>query len=460
MSTSKTELFESVPVRRAVSTMAIPTIISQLINLIYNVVDTFFIGRTGDTRMVAGVTVAFTLFVLNIMFSNLFGVGGGSQVARLLGSGESERARQVSAYSVYGAIVSALAYSAFIAALAGPLLRLLGASDDAMPYALQYLYLVVVAGNLPLIVATVMAHLLRNTGYSRQASIGLSLGGVLNIALDPLLMFVIFPRGMEVFGAALATLISNIISCVFLLIVYRRVSATAPLSMNLKQARAIKRADRRALYAVGIPSGVLTGLFDLANIFLNAQMALYGDTSLAALGIVMKVERLPNAFNIGICQGMLPIIAYNYSSGDHRRMNEVIRFSTMVGLGIAFSCVILFEIFAETVAGVFLSTGGANAAAAIETLSLAAAFLRVRCLASPLQFMNYRSSFIMQATGDGRGTLVHACVRELVCYIPFMFILNAIFGRSGLVCALIAGEGGGMLFALWLMHRKPVPYNK
>ena len=134
-------------------------------------------------------------------------------------------------------------------------------------------------------------------------------------------------------------------------------------------------------------------------------------------------------------------------------MNDVINTATFAGLGICFICVALFEIFARPVSGVFLSAKGDNAEAALETIGYAVLFLRLRCLASPLQFMNYRSSFCMQAMGNGKDTLLHACVRELVFYIPFMYLLNLIFGMNGLVCALIAGEGFGMLFALWLMKR-------
>lgn len=449
----KRYLFESMSVPKAIAQMAIPTIISQLINLIYNVVDTFFIGRTGNSYMVAGVTVAYTIYIMTVSFGNLFGVGGGSLTARLAGKQNYDGAKRVTSYSFYGAIVIALTYSLLTGVFCEPLLKLLGASTDTMTYAKQYVYTVVVAGNLPIILSAVIAHLLRNAGYSRQASIGLSLGGILNIALDPLFMFVLLPEGLEVFGAALTTLIANIVACVYLIIVYRKVGKTAPLKMSGKLALSITKEEKNALYNVGIPSAILTGLFDLANIVLNALMSKYGDLPLAALGIVMKAERLPNAINVGICQGMLPIIAYNYSSGNRERMSAVIKTASFAGLTISFLCVALFEIFARPLTGVFLSSKGESAEIALTTISYAVLFLRLRCLASPLQFMNYRSSFCLQAMGNGKYTLLHACVRELVFYIPFMYLLNLIFGMNGLVCAFIAGEGCGMLFALWLMAR-------
>ncbi len=450
----KTALFEQMPVKKAIAVMAVPTIISQLINLVYNIVDTYFIGRTGNSYMIAAVSVAYTLYMMTVAFGNLFGIGGGSLMARLFGRGEYERARNVSAYSFYGAIVIAAIYSVAISICCNPLLRLLGASDQTIGYARQYVYLVVVAGDIPIVLSAVMSHLIRNAGYSRQASLGLSLGGVLNIILDPIFMFRVLPSGYEVFGAALATLISNIVACVYLFIIYCKLSSQTALCLKLSQAIRIHSGDRMELYSVGVPSAVLTGLFDVANMFLNAKMALYGESAVAALGIVMKAERLPNAVNIGICQGMMPIIAYNYSSGNRNRMKEVIRTATVYGLIIAVVSTGLFQILAKPITGIFINSQSDAAVGAAETLAFATFFLRIRCLASPLQFMNYRCSFCMQAMGDGKGTLLHAIVRELVFYIPFMYVLDYRFGVDGLIASLIAGEACGMVMALILLKKQ------
>lgn len=451
MNSSKKELFESMPVPRALAKLAVPTIISQLISLIYNIVDTFFIGRTGNSYMMAAVTLAFTLFVMTTAFSNLFGIGGGSLIARLSGVYDEKNARKVAALSVYGAIGSALIYSAVVGIFMSPILNLLGASTDTIGFAKQYLYLVVVAGNLPVILSVTLAHLLRNVGYSRQASLGLSGGGILNIILDPIFMFVVFPKGMEVFGAALATLIANIISCIYLLTVVKKVSKKAPLSISLKEIKGIRKEDVNSLFSVGVPSAALTGLFDIANIFLNALMAAHGDLELAAIGIVMKAERLPNAINLGICQGMLPIVAYNYTSGNHKRMQSTVKMARISGLFVCIVCIAMFQLLASPIVHVFMSTTAGDAESALITVELAVIFLRIRCLASPFQFINYHSSFCLQAMGDGRDTLIHSCVRELVFYIPFMYLFNSMFGKFGLVGSVIAGEGCGALFALLIL---------
>lgn len=448
---SKNELFAHVPVPKALAAMAIPTIISQMVNLIYNMVDGFFIGRTGNSYMMAATSLILTLTMLHVALANLFGVGGGSLVARLMGIGKEEKARRVSALCVYGAAAAALLYALLVVLFLDPILRFLGASDATIGYARAYTLIVIVAGSLPALLSLVLSHLLRNAGYASKASFGLSMGGVLNVVLDPLFMFVLLPAGYEVEGAAAATLLSNVVSCVYLLCAYRRAGADAPLSLKLQDARAADRESIRAVLAVGVPSAVLTGLFDLANICVNILAASYNDMVLAGMGIVMKLERLPNAVNMGICQGMLPIVAFNYASGNRERMKSVIHTARLTGLTVSAVCIALFELFAGPASRLFMNTSAGDAQTALMTVGYAALFLRIRCLASPVQFLNYHSSFCMQAVGDGRATLVHAVVRELVFYIPLMFLLNALFGQVGLAAALPVGEGCGAAFALALL---------
>ena len=446
----KNKLFGEMPIPKALYAMAVPTIISQLINLIYNMVDAFFIGRTGNAYMMAATSITLTLVLMNIALANLFGTGGGSLVARLMGAGRPDRAKQVSAYSVYGAILAALVYSGLVAAFNVPLLRFLGASESTLGFARQYSLVVTCLGSLPSILSMTLGHLLRNAGYSGKASFGLSGGGILNVVLDPLFMFVLLPPGNEVLGAAIATTLSNLAACLYLLFAYRRASREAPLGLSLKGAAAIQREDRKGIFAVGIPSAVLLALFDLANICVNILASGHSDLVLAGMGIVMKVERIPNAMNVGLCQGMLPIVAYNWSAGNKARLEETIRTARKAGLIICLCSMAFFEIVARPAVSIFLKTDGEEA---LRTVAYAALFLRIRCLASPVQFLNYHTSYGLQAMGKGRATLLHAFVRELVFYIPCMFLLDRLFGEVGLAAALPVGEGLGAVFALWLMRR-------
>ena len=179
----------------------------------------------------------------------------------------------------------------------------------------------------------------------------------------------------------------------------------------------------------------------------------HSDMVLAGMGIVMKVERIPTAINLGICQGAMPIIAYNYSSGNLDRMKKTVSTVRVWGLAVSGVAIILFQIFAGSVMKLFMSTKGGNVENALLTIGYATLFLRIRCIASPMQFINYHTSYCMQAMGNGKATMLHAIVRELVFYIPCQFIMNGIWAETGLACALPVGEFCGALFALWLLKR-------
>ena len=161
------KIFAEMPVGKALYTMAAPTVISQLINLIYNMVDAFYIGRTGDPYKMAATTITITLVMLTVAVANLFGIGGGSLVARLLGMDKKDEARTVSSFSFYGSIVTAALYALLVALFLRPLLRFLGASEATIGYASVYTIIVIVIGVLPSMLSMVLAHLLRNVGCSK-----------------------------------------------------------------------------------------------------------------------------------------------------------------------------------------------------------------------------------------------------------------------------------------------------
>ena len=213
---NKRELFEKMPVPKALATLAIPTIISQLISMIYNLADTFFIGMSDNPSQTAASSVSFTLlFMLNCL-PNLFGVGGGSLISRLLGEKKDKDAGSVASFSFYCTMISAAIYSAAVLIFMEPMLNFLGATSGSIVYAEQYAFWVVVVGGIPTALSMTMSHLLRSEGQASKASIGLGLGGVLNIILDPIFMFVILEPGEEVRGAAMATLVSNVITLIYL----------------------------------------------------------------------------------------------------------------------------------------------------------------------------------------------------------------------------------------------------
>ncbi len=450
VTSSRTDVFENMPVAAALRTMVVPAISSQLIVLIYNMADTFFIGRTNNPYMVAATSLILPVFNITLCLAGLAGIGGGSLISRLLGQGQEEEARRVSAFSLYlGLTISAL-FAVGMAVFMEPLLTLLGAGDNTMLYAKQYAACVIVAGGVPTVLSNVLANLIRSIGRSREASAGIILGGVLNIALDPLFMFVVMPDGMEVLGAGLATCLSNCAALLFFLSVLARMGQGRSITFSLRGGLP-RRGSVAAVFGVGVPSAVVTFLFDLDYVVLDKLMVQYDDLALAAIGIVLKVERFPLNVGIGICQGMMPLVAYNYTAGNRQRMEDIIRLARRVGLVTAAISIALYELFAFQFANLFISDP--------QTLSLASQFLRIRVLATPLMFMSFFTVYIFQAFGRGRVSLFLGVTRWLVFNIPMLLILNAIFGMFGLVWSQAVADILTVALSLYVYRTRRPPLS-
>ena len=428
---SKAEIFETRPIPAALATMAIPTIMSQLITLIYNVADTWFIGQTDNPYMVAASSLVATVFLMTVAISNLFGVGGGSLVVRLLGSGDEEEARKVASLSFVFAAGAAAAFSLFCLVFMDPLLQVLGASENTVGYAKQYLFFVVILGCLPTVLSNTMSAMLRNIGYSKEAAFGLSMGGVLNVILDPIFMFVLLPDGYQVLGAALATMLSNVIAFVYYILTYRRVRNQTVLAIPRKVER-IRRTSMASIFAVGVPAAVSLLLYDLTNIVINKLSSSHGDLELAAIGIVLKVERLPLNTCIGICLGMVPLVAYNYAAKNTGRMKGFFSAARTAGLAVSLVCLVFYRLCAPYIIGAFISDP--------ETVRLGTKFLEARCFAPPLMFLSFHMVHFMNAVGRGKVSLWLAVIRQVFLNIPILFLLNALFGMSGIIWTQVTAD--------------------
>lgn len=428
---SKTELFETTPVFQALTIMAVPTIISQLIVLIYNLADTWFIGQTDDPYMVAAAALVSTVFLMITGLSNLFGVGGGNLVVQLLGRRQEDEARRAASLSLVMAAGSALLFSLLCLAFMDPLLYLLGASENTIGYARQYLIPVVIIGALPTLLANTMSTMLRNVGYSKEAGFGVSLGGLLNVGLDPLFMFVLLPKGYEVLGAALATLLSNLVSFVYFIVVYQKVRSKTVLALPCRIER-VQKSSMRAIFSVGVPAALSLLLYDLTNIIINKLSSGHGDIELAAMGIILKVERLPLNICVGICLAMMPLVAYNFASGDRQRMLAFFRISRRAGLAVAAVCIAFYWPLAPQIMHAFIHDE--------QTVALGTAYLRARCFAPIMMFLCFHMVHYMQALGKGGVSLALAAIRQLGMNIPLLLLLDHFFGMTGIIWTQVTAD--------------------
>ena len=432
----------SVP--RALAVMAIPTVISQIIALIYNIADTWFIGMTDNPYMVAATSLVGTVYLLTAAVANVFGVGGGNLVVQLLGRKDPEEARKVASLSFLMAGGCALLFSFVCLVFMNPLLRLLGASDMTIGYARQYLLCVVILGGLPTVLSSTMSAMLRNIGCSREAGFGIGLGGVLNIVLDPIFMFLLLPDGWEVLGAALATMLSNVIAFVYFVFVYRRVSAEGILAIP-RRIETIRSESMGTIFSVGVPAAMGLVLYDLTNMVINRLSSAHGDLELSAIGIVLKVERLPQNVCIGICLGMMPLVAYNYASGNRDRMMAFFRAARVAGCAVCLVSLVLYRSFAAQIIRIFISEPA--------TVAFGTEYLRIRSFAAIFMFLSFHVVHFMQAVNRGKTSLGLAAIRQLALNIPILILLNHLFGMTGVVWTQTVADTLNVAASYLIFHR-------
>lgn len=438
------EIFETLPIPKALKAMAVPTVISQIIILIYNLADTFFVGKTDNPYMVAATSLILPVFNITLSLASLTGVGGGSLISRLLGENRPEEAKRVSSFSIYFSIAVTAVFSISMAIFMTPILNLLGASEDTFLFAKQYAVCVIVFGGIPTVLSNVLSNLLRSSGASKQAGFGITMGGLINIALDPLFMYVILPNGYEILGVGIATCLSNCIACAYFLGVIYKIRKGSVVSLSVKLSMPEKKSIL-SIFNVGIPSALATLLFDLDYIVIDKLMVAYGDIALASIGIVLKAERLPLNVGIGICQGMMPIVAYNFSAKNYSRMNGTVKFSRRVGLITAAFSIVLYELTASYIMRIFIADA--------QTVSLGTDFLRIRILATPLMFLSFFTVYLFQGFGQGNKALFLGVMRWAVFNIPMLFILNGIIGMYGIVWSQVTADIFTVALSIYVYNR-------
>ena len=305
---SNRDLFEKTSVPKAVALMAIPTIVTMLVVVIYNMADTFFIGQTGDAMQVAAVSLATPVFMVFMALGNLFGIGGSSAISRALGEKNEQRARHISAFCCYGSLgVGILMTLIFILFMDG-ILKMIGASPATIDYARQYLTFVAIGAPFVMF-GTAYGNIVRGEGAAKESMIGNLIGTITNIILDPIMILWL---GWGVSGAAVATVLGNVAACIFYLYYLLHKKETV-LSIKPSDFQ-WKNRIASGVFSIGIPASLNNILMSCANILLNKVLISYGDTPVSAIGIAMKVNMIVILLQIGLCAGIQPPIGYNYGA--------------------------------------------------------------------------------------------------------------------------------------------------
>ena len=426
----KEELFERTPVPQAVAKLAIPTVIACLVMVLYNLADTFFVGKLDDTVETSAVTLAAPVLLAFNAVTNLFGTGCSSMMSRALGAKEYETVRKSATFGLFGALLCGCLFSVCTTIFRMPLLHLLGATSVNSERTAAYLFWTVTCGAVPSMLNVVMGNLVRAEGSALHASLGTMSGCVLNMLLDP---FMILPwgLGMGAAGAGLATFISNCVACLYFGCYLIKKRGETFISLNPYDF-VLPKTICFEIFGVGIPASIQNLLNVAGMTIMNNFMSGYSNDAVSAMGITHKVAMVPMYVSMGISQGILPLIGYNYASGNSVRMKETIRFTEKIAG--AFMCIaaVVFFIFSEQIIGVFMDVR--------QIVTYGGAFLKGASIAMPFLFFDFLAVGIFQACGLGRHSLIFAILRKVVLEIPAMFVLDHLFPMYGLAYAQLVSE--------------------
>ncbi len=436
----KINIFENAPIPKAVTALAVPTILSSLVMVLYNLADTWFVGFLGDPVQNASVALAAPVLLAFNAVNNLFGVGSSSMMGRALGEKDTDTAKKCSAFGFWAAFISGILFSVVFTLFRTPFLDILGAAADNAKAASDYLFWTVTLGAAPSILNVVLAYLVRTEGASMHASIGTMSGCGLNMILDPVF---IIGLDMGAAGAGCATFISNCAACIyFFVLLYVKRKATY---VCLKPSMAKPRREITAnVCMVGIPAAIQNLLNVTGMTILNNFMSAYGTSAVAAMGIAYKVYLIPLQITFGASQGIMPLLSYNYGSKNYKRAKETVVFSGRISVIFMICFAAVLFIFSRQVMLAFIRNN--------DIVHYGSDFLKAMCPALPFMCLDFLGVAVYQSFGKGMLSFAAAVMRKVVFEIPFLVLLNIIFPMYGLAFAQTAAEFFMAGIALCIMY--------
>ena len=426
----KTYLFEEAPLGRAVMTLAIPTVISSLVTVLYNLADTYFVSMLNDSVQNSAVTLAAPVMLAFNAVNNLFGVGSSSLMSRSLGCRDYDTVAKSSAFGFYCSLICGLLFSLLCFTFRTPLLYLLGADADTFEATNQYMFWTVCLGAAPTILNVVMAYLVRSEGSAMHASIGTMTGCLLNIVLDPIFIMP-WGLGMGAAGAGLATFISNCVACGYFFVLLAVKRGRTYVCINPGKLSFEGRIVR-SVCGVGIPAAIQNLLNVTGMTILNNFTSNYGANAIAAMGICQKLAQVPMYASMGFSQGVMPLVSYNYSSGNIKRMRGGVHIALIVCLAIMSVVTVLYVAFPAFFVRLFMHDEA--------VVGYGSRFLVGLSLAQPFMCVDFMAVAVFQAVGLGRNSLIFAIMRKIVLEIPAIIVLNMLFPLYGLAYAQLVAE--------------------
>ena len=415
---NKMELLGNAPISKALLAMGIPTMLGMMVNAIYNLVDAYFVGGLGTSQMGA-ISVVYPLGQIVVGLGLLFGNGSASYLSRLLGNRDQEQADRVASTALYSSVAVGAVLIIFSMIFLRPILRLLGATDSIMPYAMTYAGIYVVSCIFNVFNVT-MNNIVTSEGAAKTTMFALMAGAVLNIGLDPVFIYTL---DMGVAGAAIATAISQIVSTlIYLTFIFRKKSI---YSFKIKNCTFTKEIMSE-IFKIGIPTLVFQILTSLSISLVNTQAGPYGDSVIAGMGAVTRIVSMGSLIVFGFIKGFQPIAGYSYGAKKFDRLHKAIRTSILWSTVFCVIYGLLLTIFSSRIIAQF--TDGD-----LEMIRVGTQSLRINGLSFLLFGFYTVYSSLFLALGKGLEGFVLGACRQGICFVPVILILPVFWGINGIL---------------------------
>ncbi|HHB4879398.1 TPA: multidrug efflux MATE transporter MepA [Staphylococcus aureus] len=427
--------FEKSPVFKAMMHFSLPMMIGTLLSVIYGILNIYFIGFLEDSHMISAISLTLPVFAILMGLSNLFGVGAGTYISRLLGAKDYSKSKFVSSFSIYGGIALGLIVILVTLPFSDQIAAILGARGETLALTSNYLKVMFLSAPF-VILFFILEQFARAIGAPMISMIGMLASVGLNIILDPIL---IFGFDLNVVGAALGTAISNVAAALFFIIYFMKNSDV--VSVNIKLAKPNKEMLSE-IFKIGIPAFLMSILMGFTGLVLNLFLAHYGNFAIASYGISFRLVQFPELIIMGLCEGVVPLIAYNFMA-NKGRMKDVIK-AVIMSIGVIFVvCMIAVFTIGHHMVGLFTTDQA--------IVEMATFILKVTMASLLLNGIGFLFTGMLQATGQGRGATIMAILQGAII-IPVLFIMNALFGLTGVIWSLLIAESLCALAAMLIVY--------
>ena len=438
MDEKRLSILRDEPVFKAIMSLAIPTIMGMIVQVLYNLTDAFFVGQLNDPYQLAAVSVAFPLFIMLMAISSIFGNGGSSYISRLLGQKEYLLAKKVTATTFYSGI-----FIGAIVTIGGlffikPILYLIGVTTETFQFASEYLT-IIFSGSIVIILNFSLGLLLRAEGAAKIAMYGMMIGTGLNILLDPI--FILY-LNQGVRGAAIATLIGQSLGLAFYIYYYLKRNTAGSIAWRYFSPL---RDIYIEIFKIGIPSSLNHILMSVANTVSNIVAATYSDIVIAAFGIDFRIFSMAVMLMIGLAAGTQPLIGYSFGAKNIHRFNDTFKVASFISTGIALFFTVVFYLFPEQLIQTFINDQ--------QVVNYGVQILNALIIGLPFIGIQMLIMVTFQALGKGRPALILAISRQGLFFIPTIFILNEIFGFTGFIYAQPIANILTFILAVFLFRR-------